>query len=139
MLYYRLPLSKHNDITKNVFPEKAEVASVRSILKKNQREKNWKLQANKDFKLFFQRFMKSFFLKSLNHLYINSFLSEYMAAYRENYSINHVWIRLIENWREALDDKFLVGTVLMGLSKVFDCMPHDLLIAKLLSYGFRQK
>ena len=43
--------------------------------------------------------------------FINSFLSEYMAAYRENYSTNHVLIRLIENWEKALDEKFLVVTV----------------------------
>ena len=41
--------------------------------------------------------------------------------------------------RKALDEKFLVGTVLMDLSKGFDCIPHDLLIAKLHAYGFSQK
>ena len=71
--------------------------------------------------------------------FINSFQSEYMAAYRKKYSNNHVLIRLIENWKKALDEKFLVGTVLMDLSKAFDCIPHDLLIAKLHAYGFSQK
>ena len=62
-----------------------------------------------------------------------------MAAYRKKYSTNHVLIRLIENWKKALDEKFLVGTVLMDLSKAFDCIPHDLLIAKLRAYGFSLK
>ena len=70
--------------------------------------------------------------------FINTFLSEYMAAYREN-SINHVLIRLIENWKKTLDGKFLVSIVLMDLSKAFDCIPHDLLIAKLHTYSFSQK
>ena len=62
-----------------------------------------------------------------------------MAAYGENYSTNHALKRLIENWKKALDEKFLVGTVLMDLLKAFDCIPHDLLIAKLHAYGFSQK
>ena len=45
-------------------------------------------------------------------------------------------IRLIENWKQLLDNQKFVGTVLMDLSKAFDCIPHDLLIAKMHVYGF---
>ena len=61
-----------------------------------------------------------------------------MSAYRENHSTNHVLIRLTESWRNALDNNKLVGTVLMDLSKAFDCIPHDLLVAKLYMYGFSE-
>ena len=62
-----------------------------------------------------------------------------MAAYRKKYCTNHVLIRLIENWKKVLDEKFLVGTALRDLSKAFYCIPHDLLIPKLHAYGFSQK
>ena len=58
-----------------------------------------------------------------------------MAAYRKKYRTNNVFIRLIENWKKA----FLVGTVLMDLSKAFDSIQHDLLIPKLHAYTFSQK
>ena len=45
-------------------------------------------------------------------------------------------IRLIEERRKNLDNNYFVGAVLMDLSKAFDCIPHELVIAKLAAYGF---
>ena len=42
---------------------------------------------------------------------------------------------MLEQWREKLDKNFIVGPVLMDLSKAFDCITHDLIIAKLAAYG----
>ena len=42
---------------------------------------------------------------------------------------------MIEDWWENLDKIFFIRAVLTDLSKAFDCMPHDLLIAKLSAYG----
>ena len=61
-----------------------------------------------------------------------------MAEFRLHYSSNHLLIRLIEHWKKTLDENFLVGTVLMDLSKWFGCVRHDLLIAKLHTIGFRE-
>ena len=38
-----------------------------------------------------------------------------------------------------LDNNYFVGAVFMDLSTAFDCIPHDLLIAKLAAYCFDKK
>ena len=62
---------------------------------------------------------------------IDKFLSPKISAYKLSYSTQHVITSFIEDWEEKLDQKFLVGAVLTDLSKAFDCIPHDVLIAKL--------
>ena len=66
---------------------------------------------------------------------MNVHLSPFISAYRKNYNTQHVLLRLLEEWREHLDNNKIVGGILMDLSKAFDCVPHDLLLAKLAAYG----
>jgi len=44
-------------------------------------------------------------------------------------------MRLLHRWQESLDQTNIVGTVLKDLSKGYDCLSHDLLIAKLAAYS----
>ena len=48
-------------------------------------------------------------------------------------------LSVTEEIRKNLDQNRVVGAVLMDLSKAFDCLPHELLIAKLASYGIKNK
>ena len=79
--------------------------------------------------------MKDTFTIKCKSLYKKK-LSDFISAYRTSYSSNHVLMYLIEKRKKSLDQKSSVGAVLMDLSKAFDCIPHDLLIAKLHAYGF---
>ena len=89
----------NNDITKNVFFEKAKVACVKPIFKKNERQKNENYRPVSILNCFSKVYEK--FLLEKFKPFTNTFLSEYIAAYRENYSTNYVLIRLIENWKGA--------------------------------------
>ena len=42
---------------------------------------------------------------------------------------------MIEKWKKSIDSKDSFGALLTNLSRAFDCMPHELMIAKLDAYG----
>ena len=47
---------------------------------------------------------------------------------------------MIETWPKCLDENKIVGAILyMDLSKAFNCLPRDLLVAKLEAYGLDTK
>ena len=94
----------NSDIAQNVFSEKENLACVRPIFKKNDREEIENYRPVSILNCFSKVYEK--FLLETFKPFINSFLSEHVAAYRENCSTNHFLIRLIENWKKALDEKF---------------------------------
>ena len=60
----------------------------------------------------------------------------FLSAYRKNHSLQNILISFTEEWRKNLDNNFVVGAVLTDLSKTFNCIPRDLIIAKLSAYNF---
>ncbi len=63
--------------------------------------------------------------------YFKSIFNKTLCAYRKKYGTEHLLIKLIDSWKFALDENKYAGTVLMDLSKTFDCIPYGLLKAKM--------
>ncbi len=61
--------------------------------------------------------------------------SDELSAFREGYSTQYVLVNIVEKLKSALDRSKCGGALLMDLSKVFDCILCDLIIAKLKAYG----
>ena len=69
---------------------------------------------------------------------MNKYISPYVSAYRKGYNSQHVLIRLLEEWRQHLDNNKVVGGVFMDISKAFGCVLHDLLITELVAYSVEE-
>ena len=67
----------------------------------------------------------------------NKILSPKLCGFRKGHSTQHALLNLLKNWQKFfLNKSGVLGTVLMGLSKAYDCLSHDLLLTKLSAYGF---
>ena len=71
--------------------------------------------------------------------FFDTILSKYQCGFRKGHGAQHCLIALLEKWRESIDRGLEFGILLTDLSKAFDCLPHDLFIAKLFAYGFDDK
>ena len=45
-------------------------------------------------------------------------------------------LTLLEKWKGSVDNSKMFGALVTNLSRAFDCLHHELLIAKLNAYGF---
>ena len=60
---------------------------------------------------------------------MDKFLSKYQCGFRKGYNAQNRLLVLIEKWKKAVDNGNVFGVLLTNLSKAFDCLPHDLIIA----------
>ena len=49
--------------------------------------------------------------------------------------IQHLLFRILQKYQKEFDSGRVIGTILMDLSNVYDCLCHQLSIAKLKAYG----
>ena len=68
--------------------------------------------------------------------YMESFLSKYQCGFRKGYSTQHRLLFMLEKWKRAVDNGKVFGILLTDLSKAFDCLSYELLLAKLHTHGF---
>ena len=71
-----------------------------------------------------------------NSKQMNKYLSQNLCGYRKGFSTQTALTMFLEKWKKILDDHGYAGVVRMDLSKAFDTINHELLLAKLHAYDF---
>ena len=62
------------------------------------------------------------------------FLNKILCGFRKAQSTQHALFRLLQSWQKELDNSGFIGTILMVLSKAYNCL-HDLMFE---AYGLRK-
>ena len=58
-----------------------------------------------------------------------------LCVFRHGHGTQHALFRLLKAWQKELDESDYSATALMDLSKAYDYLAHDLIIAKFEAYG----
>ena len=123
-------------IANGKFPDKLKLADISPIFKavdstakKNYRPVSILNSVSKLFEKIIQQQLNPFF---------DNTLSDHLCGYRKGHSTQYAILNLIENWKKYRDNNGFSAAVLMDLSKAFDTINHDLLIAKLQAYGMER-
>ena len=69
-------------------------------------------------------------------MFIDPLLSKFQCGFRKSYDAQDCLLAMLEHWKSAFDKGNVFAALLTDLSKAFDCLPHELIIAKLNAYGF---
>ena len=124
----------NSSIRNECFPDELKAAEVTQIFKKNDDldKENYRPVSVLPPKI----------IERVMYIQIESFmedkLSELLTGFRKNHGTQHSLVNMLEKWKNTLDKGGFVCAILMDLSKAYDTMNHDLLIAKLGAYGFQE-
>jgi len=136
--YIHLFLDPLNNCFKNVtneyiFPDLLKLSDVTPAHKKGDKTDKENYRPISVLKVF-AKILERILSRQLSE-FITPKFSPLLCGFREGHSTQHALLKLLEDWRSRLESHEIVGTILCDLSKAFDTLPHDLLIAKLNAYG----
>ena len=118
----------------NEFPSFLKLADVMPVFKKDSKNSKHNYRSISILKKISKVYERVIF-KQVGDFMENCF-SKSQYGFRKGYNTQQCLIALIEKWKSATDQGKSFGALLTDLSRAFDCLPHELLLAKLQAYGF---
>ena len=121
-------------ITENIFSEQLKKSEVIPLHKK---EDPLKKEIYRPVSLLphVSKVFERIIYKQIN-IYMQDKLSKHTPGFRKSHGTQHYLMTMLEKWKSALDKVENICVLFTDLSKAFDTINHDLLLAKLKAYGF---
>ena len=121
-------------IEDSIFPSDLKVADVTSTFKKKSKtskDKYRPINILPNISKIYERC-----LCNQIQTYFDNLLPKYQCGFRKGFNAQHCLVSMVEKWKESVDSCGAFSALMTDLSKAFDCLHHELLIAKLDAYGF---
>ena len=73
------------------------------------------------------------------HPYFQTIFSKFHREFWKDFNSQYFLLVIVEKWGKTLDEGSETETALTYSSKAFDCIDHNLLLAKLSAYGLEKQ
>ena len=110
------------------------MADVTPLYKKGKKDLKENYRPVSFLPVFSKVFERSMFVQMSS--FFDNFLSKQQCDFRKGSSTQQCRLALLEKWKRTVDSGQMFDALLTDRSKIFDCLDHELLIAKLDTYGF---
>ena len=129
-----LYVSINSSIKSSLFPSCPKTAGITPVYKKEKKDLKDNYRPVSLLPVLSKLYERSMF-KQISDFFKNIF-SKNQCGFRKGRSTQQYLLAMLEKWKRSVDNGKAFGALLTDLSKAFDCLDHELLIAKLNAYGF---